>query len=173
MLIFSCNHVTTIAAYVRDSIDMISSLKSKGSIEGDVIMAIFDVESQYTCIPHHGGLEAITFLNQLSPEALPSTPCIKELAELVLTKNIFMFQNDFFLQTRGTAMGCTIALNYANLFMGLFEQDIIFCQNNQFLSRIKLWHRYVDIIMMVTVLAQICTENLTETHYRGETVSTL
>ncbi len=40
-------------------------------------------------------------------------------------------------------MGISIAPNYANLFMGKFEQDHIYF-NNTFHSNIMVWMRYID-----------------------------
>ena len=40
------------------------------------------------------------------------------MAELVLTLNAFQFEDKFFLQIKGTAMGTRMAPSYANLFMG-------------------------------------------------------
>ena len=143
-------HVTALPAYVRDSMDMINTLKTIGDLEGELIMATLDVESLYTCIPHTGGLEALTYyLNKRDTQLSPSTNCIRELAELVLTKNYFMFENDHYLQTRGTAMGSRMAPNYAGLYMGLFEEEAVLGPNNPFLTHIKLWRRYVDDIFLL------------------------
>ncbi len=35
---------------------------------------------------------------------------------------MFRYKDDFFLQIKGTAMGSTMAPNYAHLYVGLFEQ---------------------------------------------------
>ncbi len=75
--------------------------------------------------------------------------CVTQLAELVLTRNFFMFENDFFLQVRGAAMGSRMAPNYVGLFMGLFEQDQVFALTNPFLPHIRLWRRYVDDIFLL------------------------
>ena len=60
-----------------------------------------------------------------------------------------MFENEHYLQTRGTAMGSRMAPNYAGLYMGLFEEEAIFGHNNAFLTHIKLSRRYVDDILVL------------------------
>ena len=88
-------------------------------------MACFDVESLYTNIPHRGGLDAMA--RYLS--TLPSTNCIIELAEIVQTKKVFMFENDMLIQQKGIAMGSKMAPIYADLYVGLFEKDVIMTTN--------------------------------------------
>eukprot|EP00061_Rhincodon_typus_P009217 g32537.t1 len=48
---------------------------------------------------------------------------ILQLIRFILDHNVFTFDNQFFIQTRGTAMGTKFALQYANIFMHRFEQD--------------------------------------------------
>lgn len=87
-------------------------------------MVTFDVESLYTNIDHQDGLRAMHyFLRQRPPDSLPPTEFIVELTEWTLRNNIFLFQDELFLQTRGTAMGACFAPNYANLFSGLWENE--------------------------------------------------
>jgi hypothetical protein len=40
-----------------------------------------------------------------------------------------MFENDMFIQQKGIAMGSKMALIYANLYVGLFEKDVIMTTN--------------------------------------------
>ncbi|KAL2099357.1 hypothetical protein ACEWY4_005837 [Coilia grayii] len=144
-------YVLSLPSFTRDSIDMIKTLEDLPTIGEDIILATFDVESLYTMIPHEGGLEAIQyFLSQRPLEEKPSTDCICKLAEIVLTCNFFLFQNNFYLQVNGTAMGSKMACNYANLFVGYLEHKIIFNENkNPFLSHIKLYKRFVDDILVL------------------------
>ncbi len=47
-------------------------------------------------------------------------------------------------------MGSTMAPNYANLYVGLFEQNFISNGlQNSFLPNIVLWRRYIDDIFML------------------------
>ncbi|XP_069582750.1 uncharacterized protein [Ranitomeya imitator] len=48
--------------------------------------------------------------------------CI-DLLNLVLRENFFLFEDDFFVQTCGTAMGSNVAPAYANLYMDHFERE--------------------------------------------------
>ncbi len=53
----------------------------------------------------------------------PSAAFLLDLASIVLTKFLFRFQDDFYLQVKGTAMGSKMAPNYACLYVGVFETD--------------------------------------------------
>ncbi|XDV16664.1 hypothetical protein PO909_016270 [Leuciscus waleckii] len=105
-----------------------------------------DVTSLYTNIPHDAGLAALGYY--LQTNQVPHTEFLLSLANEVLTKKYFMFQNSFFLQTQGTAMGSPMAPNYANLFMGKFEHDFIY-NHNPFKQYLKVWYRYIDDIFLV------------------------
>ena len=58
---------------------------------------------------------------------------------LVLKNNVFEFNEQFYLQIQGTAMGTNMAPAYANLFMGKLEQLINLAPNH-----IHTWKRFVD-----------------------------
>ena len=70
---------------------------------------------------------------------------IIKFLNLILHNNIFRFANGFFLQKIGTAMGTRMAPNYANLFMGDLEEEII--QN--YPLKPLVWFRYIDDIFFI------------------------
>jgi hypothetical protein len=51
--------VVSLPAYVRNSMDMINTLKTMHNINGEMLMDCIDVESLYTNILHQEGLEAM------------------------------------------------------------------------------------------------------------------
>lgn len=57
-----------------------------------------------------------------------------------------MFDNKCYLQSQGTSMGSPFAPNYANVFMGLWEDRYIF--NNPLAKNILFFKRYIDDILM-------------------------
>lgn len=58
----------------------------------------------------------------------PSTDFLITIAKKVLMMNAFRFQDSYYLQKRGTAMGTRMAPSYANLFMGMFETNFLASQ---------------------------------------------
>ena len=72
----------------------------------------------------------------------PPTSWLKKLLELILYKNVFRFNDKFYIQEQGTAMGTMMAPAYANIFMGTLESGILSETNS---SRTH-WKRYIDDI---------------------------
>ena len=50
-------------------------------------------------------------------------PFVISFACMILTTNNFIFNDQHYLQIHGTAMGTKMAPFFANLFLGLFEQQ--------------------------------------------------
>lgn len=142
--------VTTLPSYIRDSVDLINSLKSFNNLSDNTLLATFDVQSLYTNIPHDGGINALHhFLSLHHSENKPSIDCVLDLANIVLNNNAFRFQSDFYLQKKGTAMGSKMAPNYACLYMGLFEHQYVLNSTNPFYSKIIFYKRFVDDIFTI------------------------
>ena len=96
--------------------------------------------------PHEEGIQsALHFLsnhkeNYKHPEQ--SNPeILGELMNLVLKK----FNEQFYLQIQGTAMGTKMAPAYANLFMGKLEEQLI----NLAPNHIHTWKRFIDDIFII------------------------
>ncbi len=117
---------------------------------GESLLVTMDVESLYTNIDHVEGLEAVEhFLSDRSPESVPPTTIILQLMEWTLKNNVFLFQDVFYKQMKGTAMGACFSPNYANLFLGLWEERYIYSTHNSFLDNIVMWGRYIDDVLII------------------------
>ena len=64
---------------------------------------------------------------------------------MILTMNNFEFDNNYYIQLHGTAMGTRMAPAYANLFMGDLERKLL----AQSPLKPFIWWRYIDDIFMV------------------------
>ncbi|CAJ0931627.1 unnamed protein product [Ranitomeya imitator] len=85
--------------------------------------------------------------------------CI-DLLNLVLRENFFLFEDDFFVQTCGTAMGSNVAPAYANLYMDNFEREYVYA-NPIFQQNAIVWYRYIDDIFCIWQgQLTLCTTNL-------------
>ena len=103
-----------------------------------------DVKSLYTVIPNDCGLQALAYFLDKRDIKEPSTPTLTRLAELVLTLNSFSFNNEYYLQLGGVAVGSRMGPNYACLFVGYVEQQI----REQYTGFIPQLHkRYIDDIV--------------------------
>ena len=67
--------------------------------------------------------------------------------QLVLLCNNFIFDNENYIQVKGTAMGTRAAPNYANLFMGDFEERFIY--NTEWNTYLQYFGRYIDDLFMI------------------------
>ncbi|XP_029473189.1 extracellular calcium-sensing receptor-like [Rhinatrema bivittatum] len=107
-----------------------------------------DIESLYTVIPQDELLTVISTVlkTRVPPQRIP-TSFVIELLHLALSKNYFMFQDKFYLQICGTAMGAAMAPDVANLFVTAFESQYIY--QNQWSAQIKHWKRYIDDVFII------------------------
>ena len=64
-----------------------------------------DFCSMYTSIPYNEGLEAMKFYLDRHSDKNPSTATILHLSELVLKLNSFIFDDQYYLQIKGAAIG--------------------------------------------------------------------
>lgn len=139
--------VVQLPSYLRDTNDFIEQL-SNVHIDcetQDIFLTTMDVVSLYTNIPHDKGIVAIEhFLNERTDKT-PPTQFLTDVVYLLLHKNFFLFENQYYLQTQGAAMGSRFSPDYACLFMGYLEERYVW-NNNPFSDNVILWKRYVDDI---------------------------
>ena len=75
---------------------------------------------------------------------------IHNMTELVLKKNVFEFNSEYFLQTSGTAIGTKMAPAYANIVMSIFERNLLTGACNKPL----VWFRYIDDIFAIWIYGE-------------------
>ena len=116
-------HEKELKSYVKDSTDFIRKINCMEKIPDNSILVTMDVRSLYTNIPNKEGIEAVeTTLKRKNI----GTRIISTFLRLILTLNNFFFNSQNYLQIKGCAMGTKCALNYANIFIGMFEERYIY-----------------------------------------------
>ena len=110
----------------------------------------FDVDSLYTNVPVSECLqlleERLPILNaNLNTLPLPCDIFIK-LIKICVNDCNFSYNNKFFKQIRGLPMGSPISPIIANLFMEIFENNVLSDLSN---SLICNWFRYIDDVFAV------------------------
>ena len=101
-----------------------------------------DFKSLYTVIPHDCGRQALGYFLDKRDIKEPSTESTP--TRLVLTLNSFSFNNEFYRQLGGVAMGSKMGPKYTCLFVGYVEQQI----REQYTGFIPQLHkRYMDDIV--------------------------
>ena len=116
--------VIHVKSYIRDSIDFLQ--KCSRSANEKTILCTFDVKSLYTNIPHEYGLRAISLWLDKHQATISSRfpkAFIMESVQFILMNNNFKFNDEFFLQLIGMAMGTDMAPTYATLTMGYHELE--------------------------------------------------
>ena len=141
--------VPKIKSYVRDTPDFIRNIEEFRQT-GHYFLVTMDVTSLYTNIPNHEGLVAVarSFINE-QPKFTITYQSLLELLCLVLYKNNFKFNEEYYLQIGGTAMGTKVALSLANLFMGRLEEKLLKTAEERLNIKLPLYKRYIDDIFFI------------------------
>ena len=99
----------------------------------------------YTNIPNEEGITVVADKLKSDPTKAPIADFITDLLRLVLTNMNFEFNGDHYLQIGGTAMGTSLAPNYANLFMDWFETKAL----KGFRLKPLMWKRFIDDVFCI------------------------
>ena len=111
-------------SYIKDMYDFLEKIK-KLHLPTNCILFTIDIDSLYTNIETKSGIETIKkYLNKFPDPKRPDSHLIK-LLEINLTRNDFEFDNEYYLQISGTAMGKRFAPSYANIFMADWEESAL------------------------------------------------
>lgn len=140
--------VSNLQSHIKDGIHLLELL-GPYQWEPNYIWLSLDVQSLYTSIPHNVGMQAIQHFLSEDPSIHPNqVKFILDATFFCLTHNYFIFEDHYYLQTHGTAMGTNFAPSYANLTMGLWETRYIWA-NNPFMAKIIFYGRYIDDIIII------------------------
>ena len=89
---------------------------------------MFDVVNLYTNIPHTFRLEALNYWLENHPESLHvrfNKEFVLNCAKSILQNNNMKFNNEFYNQIEGTAMGTIFAPTYATLVSKMLSNFIV------------------------------------------------
>ena len=139
-----------VKSYIRDSIDFLN--KCDRNTDGNTVIATFDVVGLYTKHTTHFWIgSSYYFLLKYKANVHPrfNIPFILESIDFILKNNTWVFDNEYFLQLQGTAMGTMFAPTYANFSMGYHEiklYDLIEMNYNLDIRQyfVENWKRFRD-----------------------------
>ncbi|CAJ0918262.1 unnamed protein product [Ranitomeya imitator] len=115
--------------YLKDTTHFLASLRDLGVLPKGCTLVTMDV-SLYTSIEHQNGMEAVKlFLMQHTDFSNDQMAFCRDLLSLILTKNFFLFEDQFFFQIPHMQIYLWIILkNYLCTLM-FFLQHIFFIGN--------------------------------------------
>ncbi|CAJ0966902.1 unnamed protein product [Ranitomeya imitator] len=141
-------HIQSTKSFLLDIGAFLEVIQNMESIPADAILASLDVKDLYTSIPHEEGINSVKKLLSTTGTHEQQINLVVKLLTIVLDSNHFLFQDQFYLQIRGTAMGSNVAPPYANCYMADFEESLIY-PDLRFRDNVLLWKRYIDDIFCV------------------------
>ena len=102
--------LANIPSYIKDTTDLLNKLSRFNNLPDNTILAILDVTAIYSNIPHNDGIGDSK--KHLDRRALSTTSSedICQLIKFILENNVFSFNDEYFSQVCGTAMGTRMAL---------------------------------------------------------------
>ncbi|XP_075448371.1 calcium uptake protein 2, mitochondrial isoform X1 [Ascaphus truei] len=141
-------YVINLKSYIRDTLHVIDS--TSDIIWKDTFHWITcDVSSLYTCIDHTKGIQAINHFFELDTNLHPSQKTfLLACIQFILSHNYFLFEDTYYLQICGTAMGTRFAPSYANLYMGLWERTHVW-ENASLRGGLVYYGRFIDDIIFI------------------------
>ena len=130
------------SSFVRDSGDFVQKIQDFQMSSDDRLVS-FDVKSLFTKVPIEEALEVIGRRLESCddpPDTTLSIPMIKRLLRICLTSTYFMWNDEYYEQTDGAAMGNPLSPIVANIYMEYFEEMAL----QTTMVKPKMWLRYVD-----------------------------
>ncbi len=137
----------SLPSYIKDSKSFINLVETT-PLPNNCLLCTLDVSSLYTNIPTEEGISAALKAleaHRSVDHSRPPLDYLSRLLETILYNNVFRFNDKFYLQLQGTAMGTKMAPAYANIFMGNLEEQAL----NRTTPIPLMWKRYIDDIFLV------------------------
>ena len=99
-----------------------------GLLKSTTHLCTYDVTDLYTMLPQGESIDILKiFLNYFAYQKVQnmSIDAIEQLARTVLTENVFIYEEKYYRQVIGGAMGSPFTLTLANIFMWHWEQQFV------------------------------------------------
>jgi hypothetical protein len=112
-----------------DFVRQLENYRDSGRLSPTTLFVTFDVTNLYTMIPRDGAIFALQkFLSEHADNGRihgMTINTITKLVRLILDTNYFLYENKYYQQIRGGAMGSPFTMTLANIYMLEWEQSLI------------------------------------------------
>ncbi|CAF4358858.1 unnamed protein product, partial [Rotaria magnacalcarata] len=125
----------------------LSKYNKKDLLKSTTLFCTFDIRNLYTILPQEETLDTLmAFLHAHGYRKVKgiSIDTIKRLASIILQDNVFAYGKKIYKQTTGGAMGSSLTLTLANIFMSNWQKNIVEEQTKTG----EFYGRYIDDIFM-------------------------
>lgn len=132
--------------YLRDSKQVLSELKDLGRLPSNARLFTADAVSMYTNIDTAHALSVFRRWFNEFPKEIPTGFPVKlflAVLEIIMTRNVFEFDDTNWLQIAGTAMGTSCACMFATLYYALHERLSLL---PRYRSQLLYFKRFIDDI---------------------------
>lgn len=132
------------SSYLKDTYDFVNKIRST-EIADSHLLVTGDITSLYTNMNIDRILRTVEQAFEQYPDNSRPSIEILNLLEITLKGNDFTFNNEYYLQTCGTAMGKKYAPALANIYLQYFD----FMAMNGFRIKPTFYKRYLDDLIMI------------------------
>ena len=110
----------------------------------DSVLVSFDIINMFPSIDNVSGLEAVSKILENRETNFPPAECILDALKLCLECNNSVFNEKFYLQEDGTAMGPHMSCSYSDMAMYRFDLKAL-----SYRPKVLCWKRFRDDIFAV------------------------
>lgn len=144
--------VTLCPSYLRDSWQLLEEIKQLGPLPRGSKLVTADAVAMYPNIDTDHGLKVVRLwlYKHQNDEGFPADLPIElicEGLELVMKNNIFQFDDCYFHQQKGTAIGTSVACAYSTIYFSYHEEEKLPAYG----AYILFYKRFIDDLMAVIV----------------------
>lgn len=132
---------------IKNTSQLINSL-SDFPIPPNSFLVSFDIKNLFPSVPSGECVDIVSNLFSSSTLNPTHIPVLLSLLKITLDQNFFVFNNKFYQQLTGLAMGSPLSPLLSEVFLKNLEINII-TSNQLFKNHVVFWRRYVDDIFCI------------------------
>ena len=137
--------LANIPSYIKDTTDFLNKLSRFDNLPDNTILVTLDATALHSSIPHNDGIGACKKYLERRALSTTSSEDISQLIKFILENDLISFNDEYFLQVCGTAMGTRMAPCYTNTFMAELEENTL----SGYPYKPLAYYRYIDDIFII------------------------